>query len=220
MLDFLRRLADPLFDLLGATLTTFHGWGAPWWLAIVMLTVVVRIALFPLTVSQVRNARKMQELAPEMRRIRQEHEDDPRKQREEILKLHAERQTNPVGGCLPLLVQLPIFVTLYYTIKGFESLESFRTGGLLWFQDLTVHDPLYVLPVLYVLTMMASQEFALRDTTPEQRRLMRLLTVVFGIFLAHFPAGLLVYWVGSNVVSFFQNLLVYGRPPGRTYEKG
>ena len=185
-----------------------------------MLTVVVRTLLFPLTVGQVKSARRVQELRPDMQKIREEHKDDPRKQQEEMMKLYAERRINPLGGCLPFLVQLPIFVTLYYTIKEFESLESFRTGGLLWFGDLTVHDPFFVLPVLYVLTMMASQEFALRNAAPEQRRLMRLLPIVFGAFLAKFPAGLLVYWVANNVVSFLQNLLIYGRPSRPSSETG
>ena len=220
MLDFLRALFDPLFDLLGAMLMAFHGLGAPWWLAIVMLTIVVRTFLFPLTMGQLKSARRVQELRPDLQKIREEHEGDLRKQQEEITKLYAERRINPLGGCLPFLVQLPIVVTLYYTIKEFESLEGFRTGGLLWFGNLTVHDPFFVLPVLYVLTMMAAQEFALRNTAPEQRRLMRLLPAVFGVFLAHFPAGLLVYWVANNVVSVLQNFLIYGRPSDPTGKKG
>ena len=220
MLGFLRDLLDPLFDLLAATLTTFHGWGAPWWLSIVMLTVVVRTFLFPLTVRQVRSMRKLQELRPEMDGIRNEHKDDPRKQQEEIIKLYGERSVNPLGGCLPVLVQLPIFLVLYYTIRGFDKLDSFRTGGLLWFQDLTVADPYFILPVLYVVTMMISQEIAMKNTAPEQKRIMRFLPVVFGFVLFHFPAGLFVYWVSSNVITVVQNLLIYGRIPTPVHEDG
>ncbi|QIN82101.1 membrane protein insertase YidC [Rubrobacter tropicus] len=220
MLQFLRDLFDPLFNVMGFTLSTFHGWGAPWWLSIVMLTVVVRTILFPLTIRQVKSMRKMQELKPAMDELRKEHKDDPQKLQQEMMKLYSERGANPLGGCLPIVVQLPIFLVLFYTIKEFEGLESFRNGGLLWFQDLTVYDPLYILPVLYIATMMISQEIAMQNTAPEQKRIMRFLPLVFGIVLLRFPAGLFVYWVSSNVISIFQNLLIYRNAPKPNVENG
>jgi YidC/Oxa1 family membrane protein insertase len=213
MLQFLRDLFDPLFNIMGFTLSTFHGWGAPWWLSIVMLTIVVRTFLFPLTIRQVKSMRKMQELKPAMDELRKEHKDDPQKLQQEMMKLYTERGANPLGGCLPIVVQLPIFLVLYYTIREFDKLESFRTGGLLWFQDLTVYDPFYILPVLYIATMMISSEIAMQNTAPEQKRIMRFLPLVFGIVLLRFPAGLFVYWVSSNVISIVQNLLIYRNAP-------
>ena len=216
MLDFLRNLLDPLFNLMGATLSTFHGWGAPWWLAIVMLTIIVRTLLFPITYRQVRSMRRMQDLKPDMDRIRAENKDDVQKQREEMAKLYQERNVNPLGGCLPVVIQLPIFLVLYYTIRHFDKLESFRTGGLLWFTDLTQPDHLFILPVLYVLTMMASQELTIRNTAPQQAQLMRFLPIIFGFFLARFPAGLFVYWVTSNLITFCQNYVIYNVLPHKT----
>jgi YidC/Oxa1 family membrane protein insertase len=213
MLQFLRDLFDPLFNIMGFTLQTFHDWGAPWWLSIMMLTVVVRTFLFPLTIRQVKSMRKMQDLKPAMDELRKEHKDDPQKLQQEMMKLYSEGGANPLGGCLPIFVQLPIFLVLYYTIREFDRLESFRTGGLLWFQDLTVYDPLYILPVLYIATMMVSQEIAMKNTAPEQKRIMRFLPLVFGIVLLRFPAGLFVYWVTSNVISIVQNLLIYRNVP-------
>ena len=213
MLQFLRDLFDPLFNIMGFTLQTFHGWGAPWWLSIAMLTVVVRTFLFPLTIRQVKSMRKMQDLKPAMDELRKEHKDDPQMLQHEMIRLYRERGANPLGGCLPIFVQLPIFLVLYYTIREFDKLESFRTGGLLWFQDLTVYDPLYILPVLYIATMMVSQEIAMKNTAPEQKRIMRFLPLVFGIVLLRFPAGLFVYWVTSNVISIVQNLLIYRNAP-------
>ena len=213
MIESLRNLFDPLFELMGVTLSTFHAWGAPWWLAIVMLTVVVRALLFPLTVRQVKSMRKVQELKPDMDEIRAKYSDDQRKQQEEITKLYRERKVNPLGGCLPVFVQVPIFLVLYYTIKEFEHLESFRTGGLLWFQDLTAADPFFLLPVAYVLTLMAAQELTIRYTAPQQQKLMRMLPIVFGLFLMRFPAGLFVYWISSNLITFVQNFLIYRSPP-------
>jgi YidC/Oxa1 family membrane protein insertase len=216
MLDFLRNLLDPLFNLMGATLSTFHGWGAPWWLAIVMLTIIVRTLLFPITYRQVKSMRRMQDLKPDMDRIRTEYKDDVQKQREEMAKLYQERNVNPLGGCLPVVIQLPIFLVLYYTIRHFDKLESFRTGGLLWFTDLTQPDHLFILPVLYVLTMMASQELTIRNTAPQQAQLMRFLPIIFGFFLARFPAGLFVYWVTSNLITFAQNYVIYNVLPHKS----
>src|SRR5215211_5202216 len=218
MLDFLKNLLDPLFNLMGGTLSTFHGWGAPWWLAIVMLTIVVRTLLFPITYRQVKSMRRMQDLKPEMDRIRTDYKDDVQKQREEMAKLYQERQVNPLGGCLPIFIQLPIFLVLYYTIRHFDTLESFRTGGLLWFQNLTVYDHLFILPGLCILTMMASQELTIRNTAPQQKQLMRFLPIIFGVFLARFPAGLFVYWVTSNLITFAQNYVIYYVLPHKNVE--
>ena len=209
MLDFLRNLLEPLYNLMGTTLSTFHGWGVPWWMAIVMLTIIVRTLLFPITYRQVKSMRRMQDLKPDMDRIRAEFKDDVQKQREEMAKLYKERQVNPLGGCLPLFIQLPIFLVLYYTIRHFDTLESFRTGGLLWFQDLTQPDHLFILPALYILTMMASQELTIRNTATQQKQLMRFLPLIFGFFLARFPSGLFVYWITSNCITFTQNYVIY-----------
>ncbi len=209
MLDFLKTILAPLYNLMGVTLQTFHDWGAPWWLSIVMLTIIVRTLLFPITYRQVKSMRRMQDLKPDMDRIRTEYKHDVQKQREEMAKLYQERQVNPLGGCLPIFIQIPIFLVLYYTIRHFDTLESFRTGGLLWFQDLTRPDHLFILPILYVLTMMASQEITIRNTASQQRQLMRFLPIVFGFFLARFPTGLFVYWITSNCITFAQNYVIY-----------
>jgi YidC/Oxa1 family membrane protein insertase len=170
---------------------------------------VVRTLLFPITYRQVKSMRKMQELKPNMDRIKVEHKDDVPRQREEIARLYRERKVNPLGGCLPIFVQIPIFLVLYYTIRHFDRLDSFRTGGLFWFTDLTAADPLFILPVAYVVTMMASQELAMRNTVAQQKQIMRFMPIAFGVFLARFPAGLYVYWVTSNLITLCQNYVIY-----------
>ncbi len=211
MIELLGSLFDPLVTLLGSGLQLFHSWGVPWWLSIAMLTVVVRTILFPLTVKQVKNMRQMQELKPTLDEIREKYNEDPKEQQRAMTELYTERELNPLGGCLPLFIQMPVFLGLFYTIKEFENLQSFTSGGLLWFQDLTVHDPFFVLPVIFVLSMTAAQEIPLRNTAPQQRRLMRFLPVVFGAFMAfgNFPAGLFVYWIANNLISLIHNILIY-----------
>ncbi|CAN5619647.1 MAG: membrane protein insertase YidC [Actinomycetota bacterium] len=222
MLDMLRNLFDPLFDLLGGLLLTFHtDLGAPWWLSIIMLTVIVRSALLPLAIRQTKNMRAMQNLRPDLERLQKKHKEDPRKLQQETMKLHKERNVSPLGGCLPILVQIPILMVLYFTLKEFETLSSFQSGGLLWFTDLTAADPFFILPIAYVLTMMASQEVVIRNSPMQsgQQKMMRLLPIAFGFFLARFPAGLLVYWVASNAISLIQNLAIYRAYPAIAHEE-
>jgi YidC/Oxa1 family membrane protein insertase len=208
VLDLLGRLFAPLTHALGGALELLHSSGLPWWLSIVALTLVVRTVLLPLTVKQVKNARSMQSLRPEMQEIRSRHKDSHEQQRA-LAELYRERGVNPLGGFLPLLVQMPIFVTMYHVIRDHnESLPSFAHGGVLWFTDLTAPDPYLALPILSAGLMLASFEVSSRGTPIQQRRVMRFMPLVFTVFIARFPVGLFVYWVTSNAVTLAQNLAV------------
>ena len=222
--DFFQNLFNPIVDILGGVLLYFHQTiGAPWWLSIAMLTVVVRALLFPLTVKQVRSMRAMQDLRPEMERIRAQYRDNRQKQQEEMMKLYQERKVNPLGGCLPIVVQMPIFIGIFYVIRQFGGIPgyrppqypSFQEGGLFWFQDLSQMDPYFVLPVLSALTMLAATEITSKNIDPQQRWLMRLLPIGITVFLWSFPAGLFVYWITSNLVTLAQNYAIYNYGPGR-----
>jgi len=222
--DFFQNLFNPIVDVLGQVLLYFHETiGAPWWLSIAMLTVVVRTLLFPLTVKQVRSMRSMQDLRPEMERIRAQYRDNRQKQQEEMMKLYQERKVNPLGGCLPIVVQMPIFIGIFYVIRQFGGIPgyrppqypSFQEGGLFWFQDLSQMDPYFVLPVLSALTMLAATEITSKNIDPQQRWLMRLLPIGITVFLWSFPAGLFVYWITSNLVTLAQNYVIYNYGPGR-----
>src|ERR671920_1258277 len=216
MIDFLERVFAPLTSALGWALEYVHAQGAPWWLSIALLTIVVRTILFPLTIRQVKSMRAMQDLKPDMDRIRAQYRDNRQRQQEEIMKLYQERQVNPFGSCFPLLVQMPIFITMFYVIRGFgDTHPSFTSGGILWFQDLSARDPVYVLPVLSALTMLAASEITSKHIDPQQRWMMRVLPVVFTIFLLNFPAGLFMYWIPSNLVTLVQNYVIYNYGPGR-----
>jgi len=160
--------------------------------------------------------RQMQELRPKLQEIQAKHKGDRQKLQEEQMKLYQETGVNPVGGCLPLLIQMPIFIAIYVVVRSFgETHESFTSGGLLWFQDLSVQDPLYILPVISAVTMLAASEITSKSLDPQQRWLMRLLPVVFTVFLISFPAGLFMYWITSNLVTLVQNFLIYNYGPGK-----
>ena len=217
MIEFLERVFAPLTGALGWALEYVHAQGAPWWLSIAILTVVVRTILFPLTIRQVKSMRAMQDLKPDMDRIRAQYRDNRQRQQEEIMKLYQERQVNPFGSCFPLLIQMPIFIGMFYVIRGFgDTHPSFTSGGILWFQDLSAYDPFYILPVLSALTMLAASEITSKHIDPQQRWIMRTLPVVFTIFLLTFPAGLFMYWITSNLVTLVQNYVIYNYGPGKT----
>jgi len=217
LIEFLENLFSPLTHILGSSLEFFHySWGIPWWLSIAMLTVIVRSLLFPLTIKQVKSMRAMQGLKPEMDKIRAKYKDNRQKQQEELMKLYQERRVNPLGGCVPLLVQMPIFIAIFYVIRSFgETHPSFNTGGILWFQDLSAMDPYHILPVLSAVTMLGASEITSKHVDAQQRWLMRLAPVGITVFLFSFPAGLFMYWIASNLVTLVQNYVVYNYGPGR-----
>jgi len=216
MIDLLGKLFGPMSDFMGGALELFHSVGAPWWLSIVFLTVIVRAALFPLAVKQVKNMRAMQDLKPEMYEICSKFKNDRQRQQEALMELYKERRVNPLAGFLPVLVQVPVFITMYYVIRGHEeTFPSFASGGLFWFTDLTRTDPYFILPVLSASILVLAGEISSRNVNPSQKNMMRLLPVVFTAFVARLPAGMFVYWVTSNTVTLVQNYLIYHRSPGR-----
>jgi YidC/Oxa1 family membrane protein insertase len=230
--DFFQNLFSPIVNVLGVVLLYFHQTlGAPWWLSIVLLTVIVRSLLFPLTIKQVRSMRAMQDLKPHMDRVRAQFKDNPQRQREEMAKVYQEQGVNPLGGCLPILVQMPIFIGIFYVIRQFGGYSlggrtveaqypSFHEGGILWFQNLSIADPTYLLPIISAVTMLAATEITAKNIDPQQRWLMRLLPIGFTIFLLNFPAGLFVYWITSNLVTLGQNFVIYNYGPGKKRTDG
>jgi YidC/Oxa1 family membrane protein insertase len=222
--DFFQNVFGPIVGILGTVLLYFHqNLGVAWWLSIVILTVIVRSLLFPLTVKQVKSMRAMQDLKPRMDRVRAQFKDNPQRQREEMAKLYQDQGVNPLGGCLPILVQMPVFIGMFYVIRKFggtpgrtpPEYESFTHGGILWFQDLAHADPYYILPIISAVTMLAATEITSKNVDPQQRWLMRLLPVGFTAFLLNFPAGLFMYWITSNLMTLGQNYVIYNHGPGR-----
>ncbi|MBA2441344.1 MAG: membrane protein insertase YidC [Rubrobacter sp.] len=228
MIDFIENLFSPITNVLGTVLLFFYEQGLPWWVAIALLTVVVRSILFPLTVKQVRSMRAMQELKPALDEIKAQYPDDRQRQQQEQMKLYQERGINPLGGCLPLLVQLPIFIGIFYVIRDFGgsvgmigvpdtqgSQPTFEEGGILWFTNLSQSDPYFLLPVISALTMLASMEITNKSMEPQMRWIMRIMPFVFIFFILVFPAGLLVYIITTNIVTLVQNYAIYNFGPGK-----
>jgi YidC/Oxa1 family membrane protein insertase len=211
------HILQPLIDLNETILHFFHddvGFG--WGLSIICLTIAIRLAILPLTFKQVRSMQEMQRFSPEMQRIRDKHKGDKQRQNEELMKLYREHGFNPLGSCLPLLLQLPFFFSLYETLKsgGQTSKEIAASGdeSFLFIPDLTeklTANPgvLAAMVVLYVGSQLGSSYVSsLSVQDKNQRRLLFAFPFIFVPIVIQFPAGLLVYWITTNVFTVVQQL--------------
>ncbi len=195
--------AKPLFLLLEWLFGIFKNWG---W-AIIGLTLIVRIVLYPLTYKGMVSMQKLKDLAPKMKEIQEKYKGDPQKTQLHIMELYKKHRVNPMGGCLPLILQIPVFFAIYRVL--YNAVELKDAAWLLWISDLSVRDPYFILPILMGATMYLQQR--LSPTTfndPIQEKIFKYLPLVFAIFLATFPAGLILYWTVNNIFSIIQQLLI------------
>ncbi len=202
-IDFgvLHWLAYPTFLLLYAFFKLTHSWVA----AIFILTLLIRLVFFPLSISSTRSMKKMQELAPKLEELRRKYADDPQRLQQEMIKLYKEVGFNPFGGCLPILIQIPIFFALY---KVLIVTPDLALEGFLWIPSLAEKDPYFVLPILMGLTMVA-QTWITPSPGGQQNRLMYLMAAVFTFLFATFPSGLVLYWTLNNIFNLIQTWIIY-----------
>jgi YidC/Oxa1 family membrane protein insertase len=212
----LANILQPLIDLNEGILRFWHNTvGFGWGLSIIALTITIRLAILPLTFKQVRSMQEMQRFSPEMKRIRDQYKDDKTRQNEELMKLYKEHGFNPLGSCLPLVLQLPFFFGLYQTLRsaGFRE-EVGDNGQFLFIPDitkpLTDHPAeLAVLIVLYVGTQLGSSYVSsLNVQDKNQRRLLFVFPFVFVPVVIRFQAGLLLYWITTNLFTVTQQLVI------------
>ncbi len=197
-------LAKPLFWLL----TTIQGIVINWGIAIICVTIIVKSILYPLTKAQFTSMAKMRMLQPKMQELKERYGDDRQKMSEETMKLYRENKVNPMGGCLPILIQMPIFIALYWTFL--EAVELRHMPFFLWIQDLSAQDPYYILPLLMGASMFLMQKMSPTPMAdPTQQKVMMMMPVIFtGMFL-FFPSGLVLYWLTSNTITIVQQWLIY-----------
>jgi YidC/Oxa1 family membrane protein insertase len=231
------NIFQPLIDVFEAVLKFFHNSiGVPWGWSIVLLTVVVRALLVPLTVKQFHSMQKLQRLQPELKAIQTKYKEDKQRQQQEIMKFYKENQVNPFGSCLPLLAQIPVFIALFYMLRqslrrdicpqiqaAYQHLHHVSAShttpcgphggaGFLFIPDLTNRATgavLVVLIILYVGTQLASSLIMSSPTMDKtQRQIMLVLPVFFVIFIVSFPAGVIVYWITTNTWTILQQYVV------------
>ncbi len=197
--------AKPLFLLL----ELLYDWVGNWGWAIVLLTLLVRLALFPLSYKGMMGMQKLKDIAPQMKELQTKYKNDPQKLQKQMMELYRKSGANPLGGCLPLLLQIPVFFAIYKVLYCAVELKS--ASWIFWIVDLSAIDPYYVLPLIMGITMYISQILTPSNfTDPTQEKVFKLLPVFFTIFfiIFPFPAGLVLYWSVNNVISIFQQLLI------------
>lgn len=196
---WLTPIAQPLFWVLKWLHRLVGNWG---W-AIVLLTVLIKLAFYPLSAASYKSMAKMRKLTPRMQSLKERYGDDKQKLQQAMMELYKKEKINPMGGCLPILIQIPVFIALYWVLL--ESVELRQAPFVLWIKDLSARDPYFVLPVLMGISMFIQQWLSPNPATdPLQRKLFMTLPAIFTVFFLFFPSGLVLYWLVNNVLSIAQ----------------
>ncbi|MYF11258.1 MAG: membrane protein insertase YidC [Gammaproteobacteria bacterium] len=199
---FLWWLAVPLFALLDWLHSLVGNWGV----AIILLTVLVKLVLYPLSSASYKSMANMRRVAPQMKRLQERYADDRQKLSQEMMGLYKKEGVNPLGGCLPMLLPMPIFIALYWVL--FESVELRQAPFALWIDDLAAMDPFFILPLLMGATMYVQQLLSPTMGDPMQARIMKMMPIMFTVLFLFFPAGLVLYWLVNSVLSVAQQWYV------------
>ena len=199
---FLWWLAVPLFGLM----RWLHGFIGNWGVAIIVLTLLVKVVLYPLSAASYRSMANMRRVAPQIKRLQERYGDDRQKLSQEMMALYQKEKMNPLGGCLPMLLQMPVFLALYWVL--FESVELRQAPFFAWIQDLSVMDPYFVLPILMGASMFVQMQLNPPPPDPMQAKVMKFMPIMFTVLFLFFPAGLVLYWLVNNVLSIAQQWLI------------
>ncbi|NMM42269.1 membrane protein insertase YidC [Pseudoalteromonas arctica] len=197
-------ISQPLFILLKWLHSILGNWGV----AIIAITVIVKSAMYPLTKAQYTSMAKMRALQPKMAALKEKFGDDRQKFGQATMEMYRKEKVNPMGGCFPILLQMPIFLALFYVFL--ESTELRHAEFIFWLTDLSAKDPYYVLPILFGASMFITQKLQpMTVTDPMQQKMMTFMPVIFSVFFLWFPSGLVLYWLVSNLISIAQMLIIY-----------
>ncbi len=195
---WLTVIAAPLYWVLERIYQAIGNWG---W-AIVILTVLIKLAFYPLSAASYKSMANMRRLQPRLASIKERYGEDRQRMNQAMMELYKTEKLNPLGGCLPIVIQIPVFIALYWVLL--ESVELRQAPFILWIKDLSLPDPYFVLPIIMGITMGIQQLLSPSMGDPMQRKVMMLLPFVFTLLFLFFPAGLVLYWVVNNVLSVAQ----------------
>lgn len=198
-------------------LQLLHGFLGNWGWSIVFLTLFVKLAFFHLSATSYKSMANMRRVMPEMQRIKEQFGNDRQKMSMAMMELYQKEKINPVAGCLPILVQMPVFLALYWTLM--ESVELRHAPWLLWITDLAAMDKYFVLPLIMGVTMYIQQLLNPQPTDPMQAKVLKLMPIIFTVFMLWFPSGLVLYWVVNNVLSIAQQWVITRQIEGAAAKK-
>ncbi|MDN5936467.1 MAG: membrane protein insertase YidC [Nitrosospira sp.] len=194
---WLTVIGAPLFWLL----SLYHSWTGNWGVAIILLTMSVKLAFFPLSAAGYRSMAKLRVVTPKLQRLREQHGNDRQRMHQAMMEFYKTEKINPMGGCLPILVQIPVFISLYWVLLASVEL---RYATWLWIEDLSSPDPYYILPVLMGISMFVQSKLSPQPTDPIQAKVMQIMPFAFSVFFFFFPAGLVLYSLVNNMLSIAQ----------------
>lgn len=191
-------IAEPIFWCLSWIHKVVGNWG---W-AIIALTVLIKLAFFPLSAASYKSMAKMKTIMPRMKRIQDQYKDDRMKMNQEMMELYKKEKVNPMGGCWPILIQMPVFLALYWVLLG--AVEMRQAPWLGWITDLSIKDPFFILPIIMGVTSLIQMRLSPSSPDPVQQKVMMFMPVFFTVMMAWFPSGLVLYWVVNNLLSIGQ----------------
>ena len=195
---WLTVIAVPLFWVLA----WLNHWTGNWGVAIILLTVIIKLLFYPLSAASYRSMAKMRVLAPKLQKLKDQYGQDRQRLQQAMMELYKTERINPLGGCMPIVVQIPVFIALYWVLLA--SVELRQAPFMLWIDDLAAPDPWFILPILMAATMWVQTLLNPEPPDPVQARIMKIMPIVFSIFFFFFPAGLVLYWLINNVLSIAQ----------------
>lgn len=199
---YLKIVAEPIFWLMDQIHKVLGNWG---W-TIIVLTILIKLAFFPLSAASYRSMAKMKTVTPKMQAIREQHKSDPQKMNQAMMELYRTEKINPLGGCLPILIQMPVFIALYWVIQA--SVEMRNAPWLGWIQDLASPDPFYILPIVMAVSMFIQTKLNPAPPDPMQAKIMLFMPIIFSVMFFFFPSGLVLYWVVNNILSIGQQWVI------------
>ncbi|WEL55588.1 membrane protein insertase YidC [Pseudomonas kermanshahensis] len=202
---FLWFIAQPIFWLLQHIHSLLGNWG---W-SIIVLTMLIKGLFFPLSAASYRSMARMRAVAPKLAALKERFGDDRQKMSQAMMELYKKEKINPLGGCLPILVQMPVFLALYWVLL--ESVEMRQAPWMLWITDLSIKDPFFILPIIMGATMFIQQRLNPTPPDPMQAKVMKMMPIIFTFFFLWFPAGLVLYWVVNNCLSISQQWYITRR---------
>ena len=208
---YLTVIAKPIFWLL----EQIHSYVANWGWAIVILTFIIKLIFFPLSAASYKSMARMKEVQPRLMNLREQFKGDPQKLNRAMMDLYKQEKINPLGGCLPVVVQIPVFIALYWVLLS--SVEMRNAPWILWIKDLSVPDPYFILPIIMAVSMFVQTRLNPTPPDPLQAKIMLWMPIIFSVMFFFFPAGLVLYWVVNNILSIAQqwqiNQMFIKRPP-------
>jgi YidC/Oxa1 family membrane protein insertase len=195
---WLTVISAPLFWLLAF----IHRWVGNWGWAIILLTILIKLAFYPLSAASYKSMAHMKKMQPKLQALKERYGDDKQKLNQAMMELYKTEKINPLGGCLPILIQIPVFIALYWVLL--ESVEMRQAPFILWIKDLSAQDPYYVLPIVMGVSMFAQQKLNPQPLDPIQQKIFLFMPLFFTVFFLFFPAGLVLYWTVNNILSIAQ----------------